>query len=392
MKNYLKFLCLVSFAVLLLPSCKDDDNETPEPTCSETIETLKINQLQMLGSHNSYRTRTHAPILQYIYDNLGQLPPGFSPDSWDYSHLTLEEQFNDYGIRSIELDVYNDPDGGLFYNRIGNGTVGESPDSNEPALLEPGLKMLHFPDLDYNTNYLTFKDGLAAVKSWSDGHPNHLPLTVMVEPKADSPNALLGDPFTTSIPFDKASLETIDAEIKAIFGADLTKVITPDDMRGSYATLNEAVLDDNWPTISEARGKIMFVLLPSDDELSNYIDGHASLEGRVMFAFSEAGQPEAAFLKHDDPEADETLIQSQVTNGYMVRTRADASTIEARSGSTSRLRKAISSGAQIISTDYYTPDGRDGWSDYFAELPNGKLAILNPLFTTSMDLDCDVTE
>jgi hypothetical protein len=38
----------------------------------------------------------------------------------DYSHYHLEEQFSQFGIRQIELDVYYDPDGGLFSKRMGN--------------------------------------------------------------------------------------------------------------------------------------------------------------------------------------------------------------------------------------------------------------------------------
>ena len=134
MNNLLKFLSLIFLVFILLPACKDDDDIIEELTCEERIDTLRINQLQMLGSHNSYRLRTYDPILQFIYANLNQLPPGFSPDSWDYTHQPLEEQFNDYGIRSIELDVYNDPDGGLFYLRMGNTFVEEVTVSNEPAL------------------------------------------------------------------------------------------------------------------------------------------------------------------------------------------------------------------------------------------------------------------
>ncbi|MBO6201037.1 MAG: hypothetical protein J6N74_05400, partial [Chryseobacterium sp.] len=41
--------------------------------------------------------------------------------------------------------------------------------------------------------------------------------------------------------------------------------------------------------------------------------------------------------------------------GYIIRTRADADTMEARSEDYSRFEKAKESGAQIITTDYYLP-------------------------------------
>ncbi len=391
MKKYLKFFLFLSFAVLLLPTCKDDDT-TPELTCEEKIENLKINQFQVIGSHNSYRQRTFAPILQYLFDSLHLLPPGFTPAVWDYDHVSLDEQFSDYGIRSIEIDVYNDPNGGLFYLRIGNGAVGADPISNEPKLLEPGLKVMHFPDLDYNTHYLTFKDAITAVKNWSASNPNHVPISIMVETKEDSPNALLGDPFTVTIPFDKTAVESIDQEIKDVYGNDLTGVMTPDDLRGTYASLNEAVLANNWPTLGNARGKVMFILSTNSDMKAAYLDGHATLEDRAMFVFSQAGNAETAFVKLDDPLTDEAAIKTAVGEGYIVRTRADANTLEARSGDTQRSEAALRSGAQIVSTDYYKPDGRADWSDYSVELPNGVVARISPVFNESIDLTCGVKE
>jgi hypothetical protein len=48
-------------------------------------------------------------------------------------------------------------------------------------------------------------------------------------------------------------------------------------------------------------------------------------------------------------------IQEFVKKGYMVRTRSDANTIEARNNDYSRWLKALESGAQVITTDYYKP-------------------------------------
>lgn len=37
---------------------------------------------------------------------------GVSTDDWMYAHLPLEQQLDQYGVRSVELDVYPDPEGG----------------------------------------------------------------------------------------------------------------------------------------------------------------------------------------------------------------------------------------------------------------------------------------
>ncbi len=393
MKNLMSFTTLTFTLFMLFTAC---EKESIEPSCEEQINSLKINQLQILGSHNSYRKRTYEPIFQMLQTPPVDLPDGFSPEDWDYDHVPITKQFEDFGIRSIELDIFYDPEGGLFSNRMGNAFVGESPASGEPALDVPGLKMLHYPDFDYLSHHLTFKDALQTVKDWSDSKPNHLPLIILVEPKEDNPNAMLpGMGLTETIPFDKTALESIDQEIKDIFGESLERVITPNDVLGSYSTLNEAILSDNWPTLGESRGKVLFVMLATGDEGNDYLEGHPSLMGRTMFVFAEEGADHAAFIKIDNPRETVGRIQDLVQKGYMVRTRADADTKEARSGDSSRRTAAFESGAQIISTDYYQPDSRSEtsalWTDYFVELPGGKLALPNSIFDLPV-FDCDIQE
>ena len=74
---------------------------------------LRLNQVQSLGSHNSY----HGPTTPEILDVLRGLDPA-SADSLEYSHPPLPEQFQNEGIRQIELDVFADPAGGLYSKRV----------------------------------------------------------------------------------------------------------------------------------------------------------------------------------------------------------------------------------------------------------------------------------
>jgi hypothetical protein len=57
----------------------------------------------------------------------------------------------------------------------------------------------------------------------------------------------------------------------------------------------------------------------------------------------------------NDPVGQFDEIQRLVKAGYMVRTRADADTREARENDTRRRAAAFASGAQAVSTDYYLP-------------------------------------
>ena len=99
----------------------------------------------------------------------------------------------------------------------------------------------------------------------------------------------------------------------------------------------------------------------------------------ILFINAKEGTPEAAFRMINDPIKDGEYIQRLVRQGYLVRTRADSGTEEARSGDTSRLEAALASGAQFISTDYYLPNPAFG-TDYQVRLPGGKTSRLNPLF------------
>ena len=98
-----------------------------------------------------------------------------------------------------------------------------------------------------------------------------------------------------------------------------------------------------------------------------------------MFTNSTPGQPDAAFVKVNDPLASPTRIPDLVRDGYLVRTRADADTEQARRGDTDRREAALASGAQFVSTDYPVPSTNPGFSDYFVEIPNGSTARCNPV-------------
>ena len=94
-----------------------------------------------------------------------------------------------------------------------------------------------------------------------------------------------------------------------------------------YETLNEAVLAGNWPTLKSARGKVIF-LMDQRPVGPVYLAGHPSLRGRILFTNAEPGEPDAAFIERNDgPAADITAL---VRKGYLVRTRTDADTKEAR--------------------------------------------------------------
>jgi hypothetical protein len=82
-------------------------------------------------------------------------------------------------------------------------------------------------------------------------------------------------------------------------------------------------------------------------------------------------------MKRNDPVNGFEGIRQLVKDGFLVRTRADADTVEARANDTERRDRALASGAQIISTDYPAPDFR--FSDYHVRLPDKAVARVNPI-------------
>jgi len=177
------------------------------------------------------------------------------------------------------------------------------------------------------------------------------------------------------LPFDAAALDEIDDEIRAVFPPE--QLITPDDVRGGLPTLEQAVLTRGWPLLGDARGHVLFTLDNGGAVQATYRAGHPSLAGRVLFTDTDPGHPEAAFVKANDPF--DPRIPDLVRDGYVVRTRADADTVESRANDTAPRDTALASGAQWVSTDYEVPDLR--FSPYQVSLPEGVVARCNPVNT-----------
>jgi hypothetical protein len=358
-----------------LAACGGGPDVAPCAGAAE-VSGLRLNQIQVVGSHNSFRRRTYQPLFALAQALRSMLPPELDPDGLDYDHVPIGEQLERYGVRALELDLYNDPAGGQYYHRRGLDLVGEPTASNIPALLEPGMKPIHIPDFDYETNHYTFRSALEAVRAWSDAHPRHLPLFIQLETKDFSLADVVMQPgltLTPAIPFDAAAADALDGEIRAVL-TDPRRIITPAEVRGAHPSLESAVLASGWPLVEASRGRVLFFMQGS--AVDEYLAPSPDLSGRLMFVTATPGQAHAAVVLENDVLANEAGVADLVRRGYIVRTRADADTREARSGDRSRLDAALRSGAQIVSTDYYRPDPRggqegSGWTRYAVGLPGG---------------------
>ncbi len=91
------------------------------------------------------------------------------------------------------------------------------------------------------------------------------------------------------IRFDAKLLDNVDREIRSVF--DGGRVLTPDEVRGKEATLREALASKGWPRLNSCRGKVFFALDNEGKLRDLYLDGHSTLEGRMMFATVDPNHP-----------------------------------------------------------------------------------------------------
>jgi hypothetical protein len=337
-------------------------------------DALRLNEIQVVGTHNSY----HLPPHPDFDEAVNELFPGLT-QFWQYEHRPLPEQFAEQGVRQIELDVFADPDGGLYANRLSYEHAGLPADPGIPELHEPGMKVLHVQEVDPESTCPTFVICLGHLKGWSLENPGHVPVLVLVELKDAPIPDLLDLGYVDPIPFDADLIDEVDAEILSVF--DDEHIIFPDDVRGEHETLSGAITTDGWPTLGEVRGKVMFALDNGGSLQNLYLSGHPSLEGRVMFTGgSSMGAPEAAFMKLNNPTSQFDTIQTAVAAGYVVRTRADGDTsiIDPPDDPEAQRDTALASGAQWVSTDFPEIDERFD-DQYFVQMPGGTPGRCNPI-------------
>jgi hypothetical protein len=343
-------------------------------------DSLQINQIQVVGTHNSYAMPADPRVMALMAPRLSALmqsmtktqspaqaaamqdehPAGMTDmaKGLDYVQMPLQAQLRS-GVRSLEIDMQPDPKGGAYadplpYRQLREQGVTDLAPIYRDELAKPGMKVFHVADLDFRSQCPTLRSCLTLLKQWSDSEPNHSPVFILLEPKLTGLDKAISG-ATVVPPFDKAAFEEVDESIRTILGRD--KVFTPDDLRGDMPTLEGAALAKRWPTVAQARGKFLFLYLVPGMNLpafAPYLDGRPSLQGRMAFVQGKAGMAHTAFMLFDNALTRGTDIRDAVQKGYLVRTRADIDTADARKDDGRRRDAALASGAQIVSTDYLT--------------------------------------
>ncbi len=308
----------------------DSGADVTPAACGGMEDTLRLHQIQAKATHNSYH------VAQELVPEL------------NYFHTPLDVQLQSEGVRSFELDIH-------------------PPD--EP----PGpLQVYHLPAIDQNSNCGNFRECLTVLRTWSDAHPCHHALMVIIEPKDQL--------IDTGVVHDKLPLDDywdqFDADILAAWPR--TRVIAPDDLRGTHASLREAVTTTGWPTMAESRGKIVIVIMDENGHGAWYKKGHPQYAGRMAFVFGPADATDTAAVQYDNVKTpdDVTTVQALVKQGFLVRSFADGDVLKNPTDLTVQQR-ALDSGAQMLSTDY--PASRPRAPGFVFQIPGGTPSRCNPV-------------
>jgi len=320
--------------LLLACSGSTDDSGTALPVCDPGShpldDTLAVTTLQALGTHNS----THIA------------PESLVDASHGYTHPPLTQQL-ERGVRMLELDLH-------YRDGV-------------------GLQVFHLPILDEETTCLQFSDCLEEIAAFSRGNPCHAPIMIWLELKDEDLDAL----DETLLLLDDRYGE-IEAEIAAALGSD--RLITPDEVRGSYDTLPEAIAAAGWPSLRDGRGRVIFSLLEGGAHRDAYLDGAPALQDRLLFARADSTEDAfAATFKLDQALGNVEAIAAVVSAGFLVTSNTD-SVDASDEDNTERFAATLAAGSHYIATDFLDPiEGRD----YQPQIPDGDPARCNPITATT---------
>ena len=283
---------------------------------------LAINHVQALGSHNSYHLASEIPL-----------------PAWAYTHLTLDRQLGEQGVRQFELDLYYMPETRRF-------------------------EVYHLEQFDPLSHCPTLETCITVMKGWSDRNPDHHPFAVLLE---------LKDGYQGQ---EMPMLEALEMRLESVWPRE--RLIVPDDVQRDAATVREGLATYGWPKFAQTRGRGLFVLHAGADLRALYTEGGETTADRLLFpdAYGDIHAPYAAFHSINEPFGGADRIRAAVIAGHLVRTRADTDSIEALVLDYSRFEAALESGAHFISTDYpfeNTPDR------YGILIPRGQPSRCNPL-------------
>lgn len=380
------------------------------------IEAVRLNELQVLGTHNSFH-KAPSNDLQAIRAVDPRL--GFFLDANQYTHPDLETQLETFNVRSFEFDLYDDRPGGKFAARPVRAVLGlDDIIDSSPEMNSGGFKCMHVDSIDYETHCKTLASCLGVLKEWSDNNPYHIPLILRLELKLETMIETLerGDQTAaqtvlteveeangntpgvdlemprTDPPISAETVSLLIDEAVTVLGTE--KLITPDDLRGNFASLREALSElgpeQFWPNVDTLRGKMLII---GGGFGSYLVDLYGpGLEQSPVFSrfFLQPGTTAQAlsipadvvFVEHY-MAGTSAYLDPLIAEGFFLMAFSDLGGGQARSNDFSTYDEVVKAGPNVILTEFLEPAAFGNQvSEYSARLPcDGDYCVLPSNFT-----------
>ena len=307
----------------LLFGCPEDlaeDLDEKPPYVYPYDDQLRLHHVQVKGTHNSYHLEPEAPV----------------HDSHRYSHLALNDQLESQGVRAFELD--------LHYS-----------DSESPILV------LHLGLVDEETTCPTFVGCLEIIRGWSNDNPQHLPIMVWMEMKT-----VIGD-------VKQEALTLVETRISSVFRD--SQLLKPNDVKGEYTSIREALSTEGWPTLGEIRGRVTFILL-SSDHTDAYLELYPNGEGGLLFpkaSVPQFNEPWAAITAFSDPKSLDGITYA-LENTILIASNICGADMSDEDCETN-LQAGLDNGVMMLKDDF---PAKVSTRDYWLDIPGGNPARCNP--------------
>lgn len=340
------------------------------------FDTLRLNEVQYVGTHNSYKLHPDALMVQALVaaDQAQAKPSAGEPTrahALSYGHLPLETQL-ELGMRLFELDLQlsgSGPPLNLQEHYAEQYGAKEPPDGGVlPSRFERDEVLVYHTSDDFRSSCYRFADCLLVFRNWSRANPQHLPVVIYLEAKYETQcrsfqagKCLNGQQLEQ--PFDRQAWDRIERHVRSMIGEE--RVLRPGELLLPGMNLRQAITAQGWPKISALRGKFLFVIAAADDRAK---DTYREIENPLFFTFRPADHPDAGFVIEFDPFSPK--IEEIIEAGFIASTYADYRLKEARDNDTRKRNRLFSVGAQMISTDFPIRDPR--FSDYRVVFNNAK--------------------
>jgi len=325
-----RLILLGSLGFLL--GCPDAVDEEP-PYVYPFDDQLRLHHVQVKGTHNSYHLEPESPV----------------HDGHRYSHLPLNEQLESQGVRAFELDLHY-------------------------ADTESPIQVVHLGLVDEETTCPTFINCLEVIKGWSTDNPQHLPIMIWMEMKTGSTDT------------KQEALSLVESRIAAVFSQD--RLLKPNDIKGDYSSIREALTTEGWPTLGTIRGKVTFIIL-NGDHTDAYLELHPNGEGGVLFPSAGVPQfdaPWAAITKFNDPKSTDSITYA-LENNILVASNICGADMSDEDCEINR-QAGLDNGVMMLKDDF---PGKVSSRDYWLNIPEGNPARCNsitaPEYCTSEALE-----